>query len=66
MRPVLFRAVRGVVGAVFGSLATGVLVMIFALDHWLVLLPVLIGAVIGVVGGERGLMRFVRLIGKVF
>jgi hypothetical protein len=65
-RGVVHRALGALFGALVGSLVTGVLVMILALDHWLVLSPMVLGAVIGATGGDRSLLAFMRLVGRVF
>jgi hypothetical protein len=63
---VFARLVGGLLGGLAGGLATAALVMIFALEHWLVVLPILVGVTVGALGGDRGLLRLLRFIGNVF
>lgn len=60
----LRRLLPGLLGALGGGVASAVLVMIFAISHWTVVVPVMIGGVVGFVGGDRGLLALLRIIGN--
>lgn len=54
----------GLIGGLAGGLGTAVLVMIFAVEHWMVLLPIGLGVAVGILGGERGLRRVLEIVGS--
>lgn len=58
------RLLSALVGGLLGAVVSLTLVMMWGVASWWVLAPAIVGLVVGLVGGDRGLLALMHWVGR--